>query len=83
MVGRKLPKALTSNPKPFVDISAGLMNVPKSMGDLPASGVDFTVGGTVKARKNGNGKKGFKEGKREGQRLTKLSRKRASKVLRK
>lgn len=39
MVGRrKLPKALSKNPKPFVDVSAGLMNVPGSVSRLRTDG---------------------------------------------
>lgn len=35
----KLPKALAPNPKPFVDVSAGLMNVPGSVSRMRADGV--------------------------------------------
>lgn len=84
MVGGKLPKALAKNPKPFVDTSTGLMNVPGSVSKLPASGVDLTVGGTVNTRRlrKGNGNAGFKAGKKEGQRLTKTGSKRASRIIR-
>ena len=83
MVGTRLPKALSKNPKVFNDPSTGLMNVPGSVGNLPASGVDFTVGGTVKGAnmRKGNGSKGFKAGKKEGMRLTKIGSKRASRIL--
>ncbi len=84
MVGRngKLPKALEADQKPFVDVSSGLMNVPKSVSELSTSGIDFTVGGSVKAPRKKNGRTGFKAGKKEGQRLSKISGKRASKILR-
>ena len=85
MVGRKLPKALSKNPKPFVDVSSGLMNVPDSVSRLPTSGVDFTVGGTTRSpsRRNGkNGQSGFKAGKKEGLKLSKGAGKRASRILR-
>lgn len=84
MVGRKLPKALEKNPKAFVDVSTGLMNVPGSVSKLPASGVDFTVKGTVSTRKLRSKKpgKGFREGKTEGKRLSMLGKKTAIKRLR-
>lgn len=84
MVGRKLPKALEKNPKPFVDVSSGLMNVPDSVSKLPASGVDFSVGGTVPTGRlrRSNGKKGFKEGKKEGKRLSMVGKKSVIKRLR-
>lgn len=85
MVGRKLPKALSKNPKPFVDTSAGLMNVPSSVRKLPASGVQVPGGafaqGTKAIRKLSSKRTTFRGiGKKEGQRLTKIGSKRASRL---
>ena len=77
MVGRKLPK-------PFNDPSTGLMNVPKSVKNLSASGVKLNIDDGFKA-----GRRGIKSvtkknvtlrglGRKEGRQLTARSRKRAT-----
>lgn len=75
----KLGKAFAKSPKAVdLDVSERMFNIPTSIADLPASGVDFSVGGTVptgRLKSRGNGKTGFKAGKREGERLTRSSRK--------
>lgn len=86
MVQKKLPRALSKNPKVFNEESTGLMNVPSSIAKLPASGVDMSVGGTIRGSgitgsKKANGR-GFKAGKKEARRLTSISGKRASRILR-
>lgn len=104
MVGRrKLPKALSKNPKPFVDVSAGLMNVPGSVSKLRTDGGVSAIDPIARSEgrktnrvlktslktkrpntfisRKANGR-GFKAGKREGTRLTKIGSRRASRILR-
>ena len=103
MVGRrKLPKALSKNPKPFVDVSAGLMNVPGSVSKLRTDGgkvidpiarsegrkTNRVLKTALKTKRpntfisrKANGR-GFKAGKKEGTRLTKIGSKRESRILR-
>jgi len=82
---KKLGKAFDKYENPVdMDVSKRMFNVPTSIGDLPASGVDFSVGGTVPtgAIRKKNGRSGFKSGKKEGMRLTKNSRRSALRKLR-
>lgn len=76
----KLPKALKKNPRVFDDVD-GLMNVPDSVKNLPASGVKVNIGdgfaegarGIRKATSKSKTLRGI--GRKEGQQLTKRAKK--------
>lgn len=84
----KVPKAFSKTPNPLRDTSTGIMNVPKSVRELPASGVDIRFSDGLKAGERGlrrvtSKRTTFRKlGRKEGENLSSYGSKKALRKLR-